>query len=75
MSWLGQQQRSSKLKPATAELYSASELSLYDEPPHAQVSIEDFEGFALDRLKGKSFPPVFHNSTRKHASGECTPLH
>ena len=62
MSWLGQQQRSSKLKPATGDLYSASELSLYDEPPHAQVSIEDFEGFALDRLKGNILTPMLFNS-------------
>jgi hypothetical protein len=54
MSWLGQQQKSSKLKSITAELYSTSELSLYDQPPEAHVSIEDFEGFALDRLKGDS---------------------
>jgi len=61
MSWLGQQQRSSKLRPATSELYSTSELSLYDQPPEAQVSIEDFEGFALDRLKGYiPRPPPCH---------------
>ena len=33
----------------------ASRVCMYSEPPDEQISIEDFEGFALDRLKGILF--------------------
>lgn len=31
----------------------ASGLSMYSEPPEEDISLEDFEAFALDRLAGK----------------------
>lgn len=34
-----------------------SMLSMYNEPPHIEVSLEEFEEFAIDRL---------HGTTRRH---------
>lgn len=31
-----------------------SMLSMYNEPPHIEVSLEEFEEFAIDRLHGTS---------------------
>ena len=58
-----QQQRSSR-----------SSLSLYLDPPSHELALEEFERFALDRLK-RGFPPP-HLATTKASPSPCpTPPH
>lgn len=48
-----QRQQNSRVQPAsTVEAIPTCKLSMYNSPPNEQVSIEDFESFAIDRLKG-----------------------
>jgi hypothetical protein len=44
--------------PGTLPPGEAARLSMYDAPPAGAVSIEDFEGAALDRLRGACFGGV-----------------
>lgn len=41
--------------PGTLPPGEAARLSMYESPPSGAVSIEDFEGAALDRLRGEFF--------------------
>lgn len=60
MAWLGQQrgrQSTGKARVSFAEVEEGTaplRISMYDEAPQGEVAIEEFERFALDRLKGMS---------------------
>lgn len=55
--WVQKQQQARPQAAAAAqEASTTSRLSLYDAPPAEVVAIEDFEAFAIDRLKGAHSP-------------------
>ena len=48
--WVQKQQQT---RPnATLSVEQPAKLSLYEDPPESRVSLEEFESFAIDRLKG-----------------------
>lgn len=51
--WVQKQQ--SRPPAASVEKHSQAKLSLYDEAPESRVTLEEFESFAVDRLKGVNF--------------------
>jgi len=62
MAWIQQQQKSSKasgnitaIEHEKAEV-SSGHLSFYTEPPSTIICIEDFERYAIDRLRGGKHP-------------------
>jgi len=62
MAWIQQQQKSSKgfgnitaAEDDKAET-SSGRLSFYAEPPSTIICIEDFERYAIDRLRGGEPP-------------------
>ena len=44
-----------QLRLRSQKLQYPHRLSLYDRPPPVEISIEEFEQFALDRLQGRHF--------------------
>ena len=42
-------------------MHTSGILSMYMEPPGADLTIEDFERFAIDRLRGDL--PIYHSAT------------
>ena len=47
--WVQKQQQS---RPSAASVEQPAKLILYEDPPESRVSLEEFESFAIDRLKG-----------------------
>ena len=50
-----QKQQARTIKPAadeSSEVVTQYRISLYKEPPSGEVCIEEFERFAIDRLRG-----------------------
>lgn len=58
--WVQRQQQARPQAQAAQEQVNVSKLSLYDSPPAEVVAIEDFEAFAIDRLKGMQVYPGRH---------------
>ena len=63
MAWLGQQQsrQASASKAARVSFAEPKDvaggpvrISMYEDPPEGEVTIEEVERFSLDRLRGKS---------------------
>ena len=57
--WVQRQQQTRPNAPSS-EQHSQAKLSLYEDPPESRVSLEEFESFAVDRLKGTlcSYPTL-----------------
>ena len=47
-----QRQQQSRPNGPASEQPVSTKLSLYEDPPETRVSIEEFESYAIDRLKG-----------------------
>jgi hypothetical protein len=55
--WVQKQQAPKVQAMGTAQPMTSCRVSMYSDPPDEEVSIEDFEAFAIDRLKGVNVCP------------------
>ena len=53
--WVQKQQQP---RPTALSVEQPAKLSLYEDPPETRVSLEEFESFAIDRLKGRFVPDI-----------------
>ncbi len=60
MAWLAAQAKGRGAPAAAPSDSVAQRINMYLEPPPGEVTIEDFEGLAVDRLRGAHASPVQH---------------